>query len=247
MARQPCMFCGASGVPLTREHSLPVWLTDVLPGHGNFTHRLENDYESRPVYEFSAPFVDLKVKAVCAPCNNGWMSGLERRVRSAISPMIRGRPVRIGAADRALIGLWAAKTAAVFSRTGRSAPGVSEEFCRVLYDGQRPPPLTWCWVGRFRQEPGSFRTMVHTVPVTLGRPNGDENHGLVWVAGMGSLAIRLLSLPSSYWGLPVRLNGSDDEYFAQVWPSERTVDWPPPKALAELDLVTASRMFRRGR
>lgn len=102
-----CVFCG--GQPLTREHVWPQWIISTIrehvgPGPIRVARLSDAPYE--------VPELDVAVRAVCAACNNGWMSSLETAVRPALEPMILGRfPVHLTPTTQALLARWAFKTA----------------------------------------------------------------------------------------------------------------------------------------
>lgn len=48
-----------------------------------------------------------KMKVVCAPCNNEWMSGMEDAVKPLLTPIIKGEAVTLEAGDLELIARWA--------------------------------------------------------------------------------------------------------------------------------------------
>src|SRR5438876_11046248 len=86
--RRPCVFCGRL-VPLTREHLWSKQLGEILPdiGPGEHIFGLTGDPDAWFI-QHRPPF-SRAVKIVCADCNNGWMSRLEKRARPLLEPMIR--------------------------------------------------------------------------------------------------------------------------------------------------------------
>ena len=126
MARR-CVFCGRGG-PLTREHVIPRWLTDVLPEQARFRGHDQqvvlqppSGARSRlvlPHREMREPFNAMTVKAVCGNCNSGWMSGIEEAGRPAISGLVRGEPQELEAADVKAIATWSVKTVLMAQLTG---------------------------------------------------------------------------------------------------------------------------------
>jgi hypothetical protein len=118
MPRRTCLFCG--GRPLTNEHALAQWLAGPLGVDGV---PVEHEYLLRPESGGGQPQrrvwvsskgLDIKVKAVCGVCNNGWMNKLETGVRPFLTQLIQGRGlVSLGHARRALLVRWLLKTIAM--------------------------------------------------------------------------------------------------------------------------------------
>src|SRR5258708_14335434 len=102
MARR-CVFCG--GAPLTREHVIPRWLTDVLPEQARFRGQDQQVVllppkaaRSRillPHRERREPFNSMTVKSVCKSCNSGWMNEIEGRARPYLNRLIQGYQQRL--------------------------------------------------------------------------------------------------------------------------------------------------------
>jgi hypothetical protein len=74
-------------VPLTQEHLWSGWIGRLFLGH-EFSWR-SIDPETSQTTQGKMKRFDRKVKAVCADCNNNWMSDLETAVRPLLSGVIR--------------------------------------------------------------------------------------------------------------------------------------------------------------
>lgn len=83
---QLCVICQSAG-KLSREHALPSWLDgEITRPEGNIAHRYEGPPESGILRQWQAHHLDVKVKAVCEPCNNGRMSQLETAAGPILTP-----------------------------------------------------------------------------------------------------------------------------------------------------------------
>jgi hypothetical protein len=137
-----CIFCG--GRPLTTEHTIPVWLAKLLnalepEGPKNRATQWEEGGLTEFERSFGASLPSITVKAVCRPCNTGWMSKLERRAQPIMAPMIRGETVRLTGTEQLEVAAWAAKTFMVSEFHG-SGPVVNRpEDRRLLRQLLRPP------------------------------------------------------------------------------------------------------------
>jgi hypothetical protein len=105
-------MCGQHAV-MTREHALPSWLGKLFDPSGNpeIKHRYEYPPETGvPVREWTTRGFDLKVKSVCAGCNQGWMNQLEGTVSPLITAMADAQRMSVISAQCRLITQWYAKT-----------------------------------------------------------------------------------------------------------------------------------------
>jgi hypothetical protein len=132
-----CLFCGSVG-PLNGEHIYGDWLRnlgytgegvrEIIPGDG-----------SQPIIQRSGPF-NKKLKIVCYPCNNQWMSGMETAAQSLLTAMFnaRGSSVMLDATAQVALARWAFKTAAVAAQIDHSDP-FPLAHCREFRHTDRPP------------------------------------------------------------------------------------------------------------
>jgi hypothetical protein len=145
--KKVCIFCG--GVGGNKEHIVGKWILNDLGlystrtrlGFGNQVKTGEMDEidEARPLGSFAT-------NAVCASCNNGWMSQLESAVRPLLSPLLVDPwPVN----DRQLlsdlflhchvIARWLLKTACTFGE--KMSVQVPDYIRTELYQGRIHPEI----------------------------------------------------------------------------------------------------------
>lgn len=109
-----CIFCGAGN--LSKEHFWPEWAAEILP---NFpiNQREERLYTFTQLTTLKEPPKILtrpgyaktkKIRAVCASCNNGWMSILETSVRPILTPLIKGEPFTFNDSSAKILAQWIA-------------------------------------------------------------------------------------------------------------------------------------------
>jgi hypothetical protein len=102
-----------------KEHfSWSDWMNQLFPGMTGVTFRsMERD--GTVIRDWPAAKLNMKTKVVCGPCNNGWMSALERDVaKPAMADLILGN--RIGELSRKRargLSLFAFKTAVIANRS----------------------------------------------------------------------------------------------------------------------------------
>ena len=118
MARQRsarfCIFCGA--VAGSKEHIWSQWIHPLLPAregdarHSRVAihfHPTEGESRRGPNNR-QGDVRTIRVRAVCAACNNGWMNRCEEAVRPFLTPIICGEPVSLEADDLHRIAQWLA-------------------------------------------------------------------------------------------------------------------------------------------
>jgi hypothetical protein len=113
-----CIFCERMG--LTREHLFADWLRVLFPRSATDTHNhgvtTWGQSSSGRIYAMPTLTVhqghsgSRKVKCVCGPCNNGWMSRLETRTRPILMPLIQGNFHRVSPFDQKTLASWITKT-----------------------------------------------------------------------------------------------------------------------------------------
>lgn len=80
-----------------------------------------------------------RVKAVCEPCNSGWMSALEGRVKPYLLPMIKGEIVEIPPEAQESLAVWTLKTALMCQvMLPQERPNLPAELFTDLYRDRRP-------------------------------------------------------------------------------------------------------------
>ena len=127
-----CIFCGVA--PVTAEHTLPRWLTEHVPPR-LLVRRTGTDH---PENVWRERGVSHRVRAVCARCNNGWMSELEREARPHLVGLLKGTPCVLGAEAQTTVATWAFKTSCVMSTT-RHPNLVSGDDIDHLWRHGKPP------------------------------------------------------------------------------------------------------------
>jgi hypothetical protein len=93
-------------------------MNQLFPGMTGVTFRnIERD--GTILREWPAPKLNMKTKVVCATCNNGWMSAMERdSAKPAMADLILGNPVGELSKKRAHgLSLFAFKTAVIANRS----------------------------------------------------------------------------------------------------------------------------------
>jgi len=114
-----CLFCGTRA-NISKEHIWPEWLAPQLEpaeadSHITEFHSGEGKQPPQLVRrtEKQGPVHTKKVRAVCAPCNNGWMSVLESEVKPILVALIEQPKPTLTSAAATSLSRWVAVKAIV--------------------------------------------------------------------------------------------------------------------------------------
>jgi hypothetical protein len=201
-----CIFCG--GTPVEVEDAWPLWLR----------RRFETPAEVRATRTGEKPItfltdkIELRLKAVCEKCNQGWMSDLEQRAEPILSPMINGVSTGLDRTTQQIVATWAVKTAMVLEHT-LSAPHAIYWSPNQRAALARPP---------------------HEIPTeTIVRISSYRGSQLAWYTGGLGYVAKLTSpepmAPSTQATIVVGslvLQVSSDRY--EETTGQASITWPPP-------------------
>jgi hypothetical protein len=216
-----CIFCG--GGSLSAEHVFPEWTHPLLPIEeqtGVHWGRYRQTIPQSPTR--------LTAKAVCEPCNTGWMSDLEVAAGPLLTPLIMGEKlVRfLSPDDQATIAFWAAKTTLLLQYV-RPADWrfASPRVCREMYETKSTPQGVCVFMGKQRAEDWGVGFALR--PIVMKEADGTlvgGEHGAdganVYVATLG---LRHLFFQVGYLAgqePPVIKNevAQRDRRLPQIWP-----------------------------
>ena len=224
-----CAFCGSTS-SLTREHVFGEWVSTIGLDLTPSQHRagplngLPRDMGIQPPYR-------QKVKNVCASCNNGWMSHLEKVAARVLSPLILGDSGIVPAEDRALITLWAQKTALVAMLLSSDDQrgegyGLSPTVYSSLFEKQaqkQPLDASQFWIGRYEGPKGFAAIRVTPMVVRLpGIPEPWVPQGYAMTIVLGELIVHGVVFTMSEFQMEVSF-GLD---MPKLWPGEGLLRWP---------------------
>ena len=145
-----CVLCQTTTGPFHVEDVFAKWITRVLPTP---TAPIERGRGDSPRATHRSNILEAKLrKAVCRPCNNGWMSQLEDDVRDvlagAMSPTARTVPVTLNRDDQQTVAFWAVEKALLLELALRQSlfgytPGhIPAHHLTWLYEQRETRPVT---------------------------------------------------------------------------------------------------------
>ncbi|WP_224275723.1 hypothetical protein [Nocardioides lacusdianchii] len=154
-----CAFCG-SGATLTREHVLPQWLWRDAAGRrrnpeavsleGAFGRKellvqtpagIAGNYFTKRGHPWQTPNRRV-VRAVCATCNNGWMSVLETEFKTILTTKLCRPRWRLSRDELSTVRRWVMKTGVLHEFTDGEMKLVDQPILNALM-ANKEPPGTW--------------------------------------------------------------------------------------------------------
>jgi len=237
-----CLFCKSS--KLTKEHIWPVWIRDLFP---------TQDYDAARRSRFTGvdktwkqSTIDRTCRCVCGPCNNGWMSEIETRVRPALTPLLLGRVPELGKGNQRRLAVWACLRFYILeSSTDSNFVPYSSPAERLMFrtNHQRiPTGNTIVWLGMLPDD--LAESAYNRIQTRIERKDAVA----IYTCFIGRAAFQVLqwkgSLPTIH-GSPINstklLHGWHGRLI-EIWPNHFTGRKPFPRALT---FTEAEALFAR--
>ncbi|WP_329368501.1 hypothetical protein OG896_23895 [Streptomyces sp. NBC_00669] len=219
-----CVFCGGS--PVTREHVFPQWLNQYLPPG---RQQIEQSRYGVGAYDVTRESVglDFTVKKVCAPCNNGWMSKLEKSSKVVFEPLIIRQDLTfISLRQQRQIALWATKTAMMADQVQQETLLPSHQL-RRMRTHRAIPGGTRVWLGSCPER--NPTVTCHTVRMDLtveSTPDTPQPVGFYCPMKIGHLCIYVY-----FPAVDVVIQHAPEFHLsvARIWPRRSSdLPFPPP-------------------
>jgi len=241
-----CIFCGAGG--LTKEDAWPLWLMRRFPSSTGVVVNAERAGLPSAEWRQASPFA--KVRFVCAPCNNGWMSRLESAAKPIVESLLEDAATNLSLDDQLTLGRWALKCAMVFEalrgpRQWFYSPAERAE----LAAGGIPSGYTNAWYGRCGDLPGVY--CLASDMSDRPDPSTSSANGYLTTMAFGSVAVQVVTIrlsPPEF--RPNRITtdlrpGPWDKLLLRVWPPAQEARWPPQMTFdGELGVESLSLRYR---
>jgi len=142
-----CLACGPTSNSASKEHVFSKWLLKELEllDAPIALYRAHPDGSSTEV-RVPITLDSFKLKRVCEPCNNGWMSQLEDAVKPILLRLIRGEMTlaEILEDERQILAKWAGKTAIIESYAVGAESPVDPQLLQWMHDRQDNTPGRFC-------------------------------------------------------------------------------------------------------
>jgi hypothetical protein len=249
-AARRCIFCGEAKV-LTKEDLWPLWSRSLfiqpsprtarreivrVPGVGGSAIRWHR-FEARP-----EDVTKRQVRAVCAECNNGWMSRLETAAEPILTEMMWGKRMTLRKQAQRTVACWAAVKTAVYECTVRPHAVIPEGDRRHLVLHGEPPERfriqiahhndAYWWRGIHRYSnaltmpllPTSGRKIIQSTSI-----------------GFGHILFYVVTTAANCEPVPISRGGFSRTPL--LWPYRGPIAWPPV-ALSDEEVELFTRSLR---
>jgi hypothetical protein len=228
-----CTFC-QDDTPLTREHVWPQWLGEVLLDQS--PQRFLRTSGGSVERTWNQPMFKQTVRAVCARCNSEWMSRLEGRARTILSPMVRGVAVQLAPEEQKLIATWALKTA-IMAQCAAGERLTPIQDALWLYHEQAPPDTNVIVILAHYRGHRHPLYLAHK-PMWFNGPwtRRASPEAYMTTVGVGELVCQVLGT-RVYLGDSFRRRGWRGAVSQQIWPAPRLQTWPPTHSLTDDQLL----------
>lgn len=150
--RPKCIFCEQPN-KVSYEHLFPRWLKKEFPNSRgdtwiNSSWRLPNNIADNTIIDFSdktkpGSTLDFKIRGVCVPCNNGWMSKIEEECKPIIRSLMGGEPLKISCAAQEKLARWAVLKTMVYDASSYEIGLAISQADRNEFLESRTLPASW--------------------------------------------------------------------------------------------------------
>jgi hypothetical protein len=246
-----CIFDG--GTPLTDEHMYANWLRNYIPKTmKNYTTMSAEIYPDRSVPTHRLIGGDphgRRLRVVCGPCNNGWMSRLQNAAKPYLIPLITGQSTALDAKEQAIVAAWIAMTVMVAEHNDPTKVGISAAERLQFKNAQTAPPHWKIWIGDYQRGNWKGRWVHHVLEIAekhvikaSGRTTPLPNTQTATMV-LGRLYIHVASSATDVFE-KWRITADGARKLVQLWPLKRNIiGWPPAAALTDRDADTIAGAF----
>jgi hypothetical protein len=239
--RRRCIFCTRQppDVTISKEHVFADWLRDIFPRDDKTTHTMGIvDWLFGPIPPFKLKHGQghsgsKKVKAVCATCNQVWLSNnVEDAAKPILIPLIENTKLTINVNMQRILATWAAKTAMTAEQI-HADKGVIQQSERTWLKDDLSPPNGWnIWIGSYGgsalRDLGIFQHMGRLEVSSVDKNAPTEHNLQLTMIGMRHLLFLILNSSwPNVWDILDSLGSPNSVDLARIWPiREPTVLWP---------------------
>jgi hypothetical protein len=143
---------------MTREHVLAEWIGDAFAIKSPQRHWQIAEGDALRERRFEQRPFRMKTGCVCAACNHGWMSDLERAVKRVLHPMmLHDVSITLTRDDQRVLSFWAAKTLMTLQCTlPENERAIPRQHYAQLFEHQQAPARCRVAVARRPAESASW-------------------------------------------------------------------------------------------
>jgi hypothetical protein len=255
-----CIFCGDDSTALTAEHVFPDWITSFYSSRvgGPLKGTIEFGHLAAEGTSFRGTPFQQKIRAVCATCNNTWMSRLENSVQPYLRKMIVGETTRLRSNAQRALAFWCAKTSLILQYANPHSAIVPASHYPELYRLKSALPSQFIVIssrGIPRHEKGLSMMQAMSDPVTHAKAEaslGDEAQSQLseWIRGghkVYKVTFAVGNFVAQVFGhdLPITLTVAGGAPAIPLWPNIRNrIEWSLDYSIDVLGgIIPFHRMF----
>ena len=210
----------------------PQWAAAHFFDGGTFTyyrHFVGHGYEPETPSSWQQKPFELKVRAVCKACNNGWMSELENAAKDVLfAAALQGHGRALHHGGQQTMAAWALKTAAMAEHTNAAARrGIPRAEYVHLWKYGEPSTNVRVWVASYVGALAVALALPFGIDVDMARnPAPDRGERDVWGSTilLGPVVFQVLG--SAVPGLLEIFELAAPNTHA-LWPHHRSFTWTP--------------------
>lgn len=168
-----CIFCNREG-NLTKQHLFADRFKTIIPRKDNLGFEktrtaIVGDSSDNtikltplPIVHSSAHPGTMKLRILCAECNNGWVSAVENKAISLLQPIItNGRDGKFGKDEQATIALYLATFFVMLDQDHPQTSGITQEERDFIYMRRSIPSNWYLFVGHCASTDWNYRFRHH--------------------------------------------------------------------------------------
>lgn len=261
-----CVFCGAEG-GLTNEDVLPRWLLKALEDAsvtGTVVYRQSKGHlgDAPAVHSRQGRSLETKARAVCAACNNSWMSQIEQSVSTILPGLIEGRRTLLSAEGQEALARWSVKTILMLQHTHkRSHQVVIPRLDYADFFTEKGPSALMTVIAACSEPPGRGSgaeaavqflaenrdmTAVASLMAQDGEPAPVDMHAYTATLQIGYWVSHVIRIGSPQFIARLSPGPTMSRYALTIWPAQGKQAWPPA-SLAEIGgLIALARSLDVG-
>ena len=242
-AVRQCLFCANNAN--SKEHAWPMWILKMRKDKN--WGPIRRFKEGSPV-EITAS-AQVKIKAVCQPCNNGWMSRLETENKSLIGGLLNDLSLWLDTSQQTSLALWTTKTAMILDAVTKDRNRFyTRSECENLHLNSLIPDRTTMWVGRYYRSHLSLDGTEVWINLP-GTPKVAKVCATTIVVGHLAIQSVTAHILPEHEDKDIRVPiPVVDGTLLDIWPSStRPINWPPRVSFTDSGAASIGWLFARWR
>jgi hypothetical protein len=236
---------------MTEEHLIADWAHRAFARSRKPTNQFRATWQAPSQLAISADDAVPTAKVICRPCNNEWISAVDRAASRVLKPLVRGdREVTLDASGQAAAAAWIYKSALIFDASEHGADGPLATLRPQFRQTRRAGPGCVIYGGPAIRQPDveipglarkvrfwmlGVRAIAGTMNLTINvtSPDGNVTNGQPRQIPIPGYQVMIGAL-CAYLGGPISPIAPDSlDGFEQVWPAQDR--WVTVRAAALAD------------